>query len=69
MGYMTDDYKPGNPQYHVDSLMEGAVLRVFENIWDDINNEKITREQARRALERNWDLGDYFDEWWGQDNG
>lgn len=65
---MSDDYKPGNPQYHVDAIMESAVIDAFERIRYDIDEGKLTREEARAALDRNWDLGDFFEEGWEDDD-
>lgn len=53
-------------QYTVDSHVEEALYRAFEHIWDDINTEKYTFSDAKRALEKNWDLGDFFQEWFNE---
>lgn len=54
------------PSMKIDWIMEDRIYRAFEDIHDEIDAERITFDEAKRALQHNWDLGDFFQEWWDE---
>lgn len=52
-------------QRRVDSHMEDALYRAFERVWEDIDDEKYSKEEAERAM-TSWDMSDYFTDWWAE---
>lgn len=52
-------------QRKVDAHMEDALYRAFERVWEDIDDEKYSKEEAELAM-ASWDMSDYFVDWWAE---
>ena len=64
---MTDRYR--EVQQRIDYIMEENLFRAFDAIWDAVNDDKYTKEEAENALS-SWDMDDFFSDWWqeGEDD-
>lgn len=59
------DQRQREAQLRVDMHIGDRIGRAYEDIWDDIQAERMTFDEAKRAL-ANWDLDDHFQEWWDE---
>lgn len=54
-------------QQRIDWIMQDRIHRAFEQILEDIIDERYSRDDAWVAL-GNWDMDDYFADWWAEDD-